>query len=114
MGVSINLETYSLNSVNEGIEALATTRVTISPKEDGPNDAYSTHSQTGISKDRKFSGAGSDTDIIVSSARAYVSAINKLLSWSMRRNMNGIENERDFDQSSDAVLVVGESPTAVV
>jgi 2-isopropylmalate synthase len=31
-GVSINLETYSLNSVNEGIEALATTRVTISPK----------------------------------------------------------------------------------
>ncbi|KAI2496664.1 LeuA allosteric (dimerization) domain [Fragilaria crotonensis] len=114
MGVGINLETYSLNSVNEGIEALATTRVTISPKADGPNDAYSTHSQTGISKDRKFSGAGSDTDIIVSSARAYVSAINKLLSWSMRRNMNAIENERDFDQSSDAVLVVGESPTAVV
>ena len=112
MGVGINLETYSLNSVNEGIEALATTRVTISPKADGPNAAYSTHSQTGISKDRKFSGAGSDTDIIVSSARAYVSAINKLLSWSMRRNMNGLENEQAA-YSSEAVLIAGETPTTV-
>lgn len=38
-------------------------------------------------KDRKFSGAGSDTDVVVSSARAYTSAINKLLSWKLRRSM---------------------------
>jgi len=38
-----------------------------------------------MTKDRRFSGQGSDTDIITSSARAYVSALNKLLSWTMRR-----------------------------
>ena len=113
MGVSISLETYSLNSVNEGIEALATTRVTISPKDDGPN-AFSTDAQTGVSKDRKFSGAGSDTDIIVSSARAYVSALNKLLSWSMRRSQNAIQNEKEVDaEITEAVSVAGESPATV-
>jgi 2-isopropylmalate synthase len=64
---------------------MATTRVVISPKVGGPNDVTSTNAQTGLSKDKKFFGAGSDTDIITSSARAYVSALNKLLSWRMRR-----------------------------
>mmetsp|Transcript_33159 Transcript_33159/g.37707 ORF Transcript_33159/g.37707 Transcript_33159/m.37707 type:complete len:643 (-) Transcript_33159:178-2106(-) len=97
IGVSVNLETYGLNSVNEGIEALATTRVTICPKADGPNDTPFTHAQVGL-KDRKFSGAGSDTDIVVSSARAYVSAINKLLSWSMRRNKNSGSEEEELEE----------------
>lgn len=96
IGVAVDLETYQLNSVTEGIEALATTRVTIQPQSGGPNDISSIHSQTGVSKNRKFSGSGSDTDIITSSARAYVSAINKLLSWNQRRvdsdtiDLNGI------------------------
>lgn len=64
---------------------MAVTRVTISPKEGGPNDTPSIHSQTGQFKKRKFSGSGSDTDIMTSSARAYVSALNKLLSWNARR-----------------------------
>lgn len=49
------------------------------------NDVASLHAQDGVFKDRKFSGSGSDTDIITSSARAYVSALNKLLSWNARR-----------------------------
>mmetsp|Transcript_23812 Transcript_23812/g.39362 ORF Transcript_23812/g.39362 Transcript_23812/m.39362 type:complete len:657 (+) Transcript_23812:138-2108(+) len=112
IGVSINLESYSLISVNEGIEALATTRVTIGPKAGGSTEASSTDAQTGISKDRKFSGAGSDTDIVVSSARAYVSAINKLLNWSIRRNMNGAEEE-SLEEKEEAVPVEGEGPKAV-
>jgi 2-isopropylmalate synthase len=63
-------------------QALATTRVTLSPVVGGPNDIMALSSMT---KDRRFSGQGSDTDIITSSARAYVSALNKLLSWTMRR-----------------------------
>jgi 2-isopropylmalate synthase len=117
IGVSVNLESYSLNSVSEGIEALATTRVTICPQQDGPNDASATDAQTGISKERKFSGAGSDTDIVVSSARAYVSAINKLLNWSIRRNANGTILKDDVvvvEEEDNAVQVVGESPKAVV
>lgn len=111
MGVGINLETYGLSSVSEGIEALATTRVTITPKADGPNDTLSTHAQTGISKDRKFSGAGSDTDIIVSSARAYISAINKLLSWSMRREST--DTDAEVEATPDPVPVAGEEPKLV-
>lgn len=60
------------------------TRVSISPIEGGPNDYDSIQSQSGVFKNRKFSGSGSDTDIITSSARAYVSALNKLLTWHAR------------------------------
>lgn len=80
-GVRINLESYNMNSVTEGIEALASTRVVISPM-----------SKTGlddICKERKFSGLGSDSDIVTSSARAYTSALNKLLTYTMRRQSKG-------------------------
>lgn len=69
------------------------TRVSISPKAGGPNDVPSLHSQSGIYKNRKFSGSGSDTDIITSSARAYISAVNKLLTWNARR-IQQTEEER--------------------
>jgi 2-isopropylmalate synthase len=78
------LESFALNSVSEGIEALATTRVVIKPIPGGPNESLSINTQSEISQ-RKFSGSGSDTDIITSSARAYLSALNKLLCWNMRR-----------------------------
>lgn len=68
-------------------QALAVTRVAVSPIEGGPNDVPSIHSQFGVYKNRQFSGSGSDTDIITSSARAYVSAVNKLLSWNARRSL---------------------------
>ena len=58
------LETYSSTAVSEGIEALVTTRVTIMPKSAGPNETPSIHSQTGLTRNRKFFGAGSDTDIL--------------------------------------------------
>jgi 2-isopropylmalate synthase len=64
---------------------MAVTRVSISPIEGGPNDNPTVEPQSGISKNRKFSGSGSDTDIITSSARAYVSALNKLLTSNARR-----------------------------
>lgn len=84
-GVSVSLESYQLTAVTEGIEALATTRVSISAKLGGPNESTAIQPQTGIARNRKFSGTGSDTDIIVSSARAYTSALNKLLVWNIRR-----------------------------
>jgi 2-isopropylmalate synthase len=91
MGVSVTLESYQLTAVTEGIEALATTRVTIAPKSGGPHDnnVVSIHSQLGATRHRSFSGTGSDNDIITSSARAYTSALNKLLKWNIRNVMNG-------------------------
>lgn len=90
MGVSVKLETYHMNAVTEGIEALASTRVTISPVQGGPNDTETgkQNVQTGLRMERTFSGSGSDTDIVTSSARAYISALNKLLQWTIRQKKN--------------------------
>jgi 2-isopropylmalate synthase len=106
VGVGVVLEDYSMNSVTEGIEALACTRVVIAPVVGGPNDNNAL-----ISKERKFSGSGSDTDIVIASARAYTSAINKMLRWSMRRlSDESVENNGTI---GDAVLVAGTEPVVV-
>jgi 2-isopropylmalate synthase len=96
------------------LQALASTRVVIVPKPDGPNDSYKLDAQSGQLKERKFTGSGSDTDIITSSARAYVTALNKLLQWQMRRmEVNGNANG-DMGGIGDAVPVAGEAPSVVM
>mmetsp|Transcript_8027 Transcript_8027/g.17279 ORF Transcript_8027/g.17279 Transcript_8027/m.17279 type:complete len:668 (+) Transcript_8027:148-2151(+) len=109
MGVSVDLGTYALVAVNEGIDAMAVTRVTIAPKEGGANDSVSIHSQSGNLEPRKFSGSGSDTDIMTSSARAYVSALNKLLTWNARRSLQASNNgdEKDNGQISSESVAAG-------
>lgn len=81
IGTQVVLEDYSMASVNEGIDALAKTRVTITPVRDGANCLGDPST---ISKERKFSGVSADGDIVVASARAYLAAINKLLAWNLR------------------------------
>jgi len=82
--VSVELETYSLEAVNSGIDALATTKVIISPVVGTQLEFSSLHQSGGIAV-RRFSGSGSDTDIVLSSARAYLAAVNKLLNWNLRQ-----------------------------
>jgi len=116
-GVSVDIQTYTMESVSEGIQALATTRVVIAPKEGGPNASESTHAQAGVTVTRKFSGTGSDTDIMTSSTRAYISAINKLLSWKLRRQQlqteqkdepNGkAQSNSDNNEDSESVTTNG-------
>ena len=91
--------------MNEGIDALATTRVTVSPK-----DAHDSTVRGGVvvnaqsgSKKRQFSGAGSDGDVVVASARAYVSAINKLITWNKRRKaMARVAEEGEVEVGKEA------------
>jgi len=115
IGSKVLLENYSMQNVNEGINALATTRVTISPVE---GNGRTLHAQSGSQK-RSFSGVGSDTDVVVSSARAYVSALNKLFSWNLRRSEkdsdSSDEDSKDEDEgeSSPAVSIPG-SPETVI
>lgn len=114
IGLSVTLEDYSMNSVTEGIEALACTRVVVTPVVGGPND-----NNPEISKERKFAGSGSDTDIVTASARAYTSAINKLLQWTMRRQTDDDDNDdTDGPMASngnigDAQSVTGLPPIVV-
>merc|ERR1712176_53424 len=98
MGVHVKLDAYQLNSVTEGIEALATTRVVIQPDDTMAMDS------SGAQKNRKFSGSGSDNDIVTSSARAYVSALNKLLMWNARSAKTDDEQE-EGEEKPEAIEV---------
>ncbi|CAM6087465.1 unnamed protein product [Calypogeia fissa] len=73
----VTLLEYSMNAVTEGIDAIAHTRVVIK----GANSLSVTHPQTGKSVERSYSGTGAGEDVVVSSVRAYVSALNKLLGF---------------------------------
>ncbi|KAJ7957378.1 2-isopropylmalate synthase 2 [Quillaja saponaria] len=73
----VTLLEYSLSAVTEGIDAIATTRVLIR----GENSYTSTHALTGESVYRTFSGIGAGMDIVVSSVKAYIGALNKMLGF---------------------------------
>lgn len=78
--VQVQLVDYGLASVTEGIEALAVTRVSIRPDGRQGHEAYVTSYQ-GPKTQRVFTGSGADEDIVVGSARGYISALNKLIGF---------------------------------
>ncbi len=66
---------FSVHSVTEGIDALGEVTVRIQS-----NDGVHTFdAQKEVDQPRTFGGFGADTDIVVASAKAYLSAINKLV-----------------------------------
>ena len=84
VGVPAQLVEYSVNAVTAGIDALATTRVQISAAASAAAasagaDGGSVNAQTGAVSAKTFSGSGTDEDIVCSSTRAYISALNKML-----------------------------------
>ena len=76
VGIPNDLVEFSINAVTEGIDAVG--EVTIRIQEKLAEGGLPVNPQTGR-KRRVFSGHGADTDIIVASAKAYVSALNKLI-----------------------------------
>ncbi|KAL8214274.1 hypothetical protein R6Q57_003723 [Mikania cordata] len=70
----VKLLEYSMSAVTAGIDALASTRVVIAAE----NDHTTTHA-SGEQMARTYSGTGASMDIVISSVRAYVGAINKML-----------------------------------
>eukprot|EP01024_Parvocaulis_polyphysoides_P023093 TRINITY_DN2136_c0_g1_i4.p1 TRINITY_DN2136_c0_g1~~TRINITY_DN2136_c0_g1_i4.p1 ORF type:complete len:377 (-),score=52.01 TRINITY_DN2136_c0_g1_i4:232-1362(-) len=84
--VQVELTDYGMNSVSEGIQALALTRVTIKPVDKIVKEASTVRTVQQVKGEwqmveRTFSGSGADEDIVVSSARAYISALNKMISF---------------------------------
>jgi 2-isopropylmalate synthase len=77
VGVSNTLTEFSIKAVTEGIDAVGEVTIRIQPHNGENNTPF--NPQTGESYVRTFSGHGASTDIIVASARAYVSALNKML-----------------------------------
>ncbi|XP_039166825.1 2-isopropylmalate synthase B-like [Eucalyptus grandis] len=75
--VPATLLEYSMTAFTEDIDAIATTQVLIRDK----NNHMSTLALTGETIHQTFSGTGSSMDIAVSSVRAYIGALNKILNW---------------------------------
>jgi 2-isopropylmalate synthase len=66
---------FSVHSVTAGIDALGEVTVRIQAK----NGQHSFDAQKEIAQSRTYGGFGADTDIVVASAKAYLSALNKLI-----------------------------------
>ena len=75
--VPAELTDYNVQSVTEGIDALANTRVSIV----SAGSRASTTSAQGVTRTRTFTGMGADEDIVTSSTRSYVSALNKMIAY---------------------------------
>ena len=71
------LTEFVVKAVTEGIDAIGEVTIRIQPEN---GSGFTTNLQTGVQVARTFSGHGASTDIIVASARAYTSALNKMLS----------------------------------
>lgn len=77
IGAKSVLTEFAINAVTEGLDAQAEATIRIQPV-NGERE-YSINPQTNRSFVRTFSGHGASTDIVVASARAYLSALNKML-----------------------------------
>jgi 2-isopropylmalate synthase len=66
---------FAVHAVTEGIDALGEVTVRIQ----GCNGEHTIDAQHEVEMARTFGGHGADTDIIVASAKAYLSALNKYL-----------------------------------
>ncbi|KAL4427300.1 hypothetical protein ABPG77_003209 [Micractinium sp. CCAP 211/92] len=79
--VKCKLLDYSVSSITEGIDALVCTRVTVKPAEEELEGGGMATVNQGRLAERRFHGSGADEDIIMSSARAYISALNKAIAY---------------------------------
>ena len=100
VGASNVLLEFSVNAVTEGIDAQGEVAVRIRG-EDAP-DALNAQHET--SRPRTYGGYGADTDIIVASVKAYLSALNKLLAE---------ESYRSDGESAAQVGVAGKAEPSV-
>lgn len=79
------LTEFSIHAITEGIDALGEVTVRIT----GSNGEHVLHAMEEVESKRSFGGYGADTDIIVASAKAYLSALNKLLVATGKFEENG-------------------------
>jgi 2-isopropylmalate synthase len=82
---------FAVHSVTEGIDAIG--EVTVRLEAENGSRHERTSPQTGRRQPRTFGGHGADTDIIVASGKAYLTALNKLLIASGRSGGSEISAE---------------------
>lgn len=96
---------FAVRSVTEGIDAIG--EVTVRLEAQNGNSHQRTSPQSGYVQPRTFGGHGADTDIIVASARAYLSALNKVLIASGKYDVDGMETAEPTPAAAPAQVLVG-------
>ena len=71
----VHLVEFVVHAVTEGIDAIGEVTVRI----ESASTSQTMDAQSEIAQPRTFGGYGADTDIVVASAKAYLSALNKVL-----------------------------------
>ena len=84
VGVPNVLTEFAVKAVTEGIDAVGEVTIRVQPT-NGKSGNGRVNPQTGVERLRTFSGHGASTDILVASAKAYMSALNKLLNYRSRQ-----------------------------
>lgn len=90
VNVPCELVEYNVHAVTEGIDAIGEVTVRIRPK-NGKNNTI-LDAQTEEERMRIYGGHGADTDIVVASAKAYLSALNNMI-LSRLEQQTGVSNE---------------------
>jgi 2-isopropylmalate synthase len=90
IGVRCDLLEYNVQAVTEGIDALGEVSVRIG---NGRTESSRINPQNELTGRPVYHGHGTDTDIIVASAKAYLAALNRLLA--LRSNELGQAHEED-------------------
>ena len=88
---------FNIHAVTEGIDALG--EVTVRLQAENGSAPHRTSPQNDVTHARSFGGYGSDTDIIVASAKAYLAALNKMLIASGRLHNNVHEQASEIGSS---------------
>ena len=94
---------YTVHAVTEGMDALGEVSVRVR----GVDREERVNPQNGAVDGRVFHGHGADMDIIVASAKAYLSAINRLLAAQPRE-----VRDADADASPPRALLASECSVA--
>ena len=92
--VPATLLEFNIHAITEGIDALGEVTVRIQPKE----AMNKMDAQKEKSYGRVFGGHGADTDIVVASVKAYINALNKLITS---------QNENQIVLNDYGVMLVG-------
>jgi 2-isopropylmalate synthase len=92
--VPATLLEFNIHAITEGIDALGEVTVRIQPKE----AMNKIDAQKEKSYGRVFGGHGADTDIVVASVKAYINALNKLITS---------QNENQIVLNDYGVMLVG-------
>eukprot|EP00943_MAST-04B_sp_MAST-4B-sp1_P008123 g8123.t1 len=95
--INCQMTEYSIRVLSPGVNSIGSVTVRIAPENAEPTLK---NPQSSALKKRQFMGVGADVDIIVASAKAYLSAISRKDEWDRRRDSRKDDNDYRREDSN--------------